>query len=294
MSIIETLNSKSILEYIDGKYKDINLESYGDGTYRSVCPLHDGAKNPSSFAIFDENNFYCFSCGSGGKLIDFVMEKEGYSFQQAITTLAKDFGYNLKQDEKYQKQMKISDEVERGIKEFEGHLGEAYDYLSKERGLSDEVIKQYHLGYWEKGNAITIPQYNIHGLPVGFLYRFLDSTPKYKNSNNNELYVKGSHLFNSNNVRKLAKRNRRLFVCEGAFDAMSMYQLGEACVAYFGISVTRNHVSLIKDLTERIEGIDIILVPDNDGKANKFVVRARELFRQIYPQANVLVADLGG
>ena len=294
MSIIDTLNNKSLVEYLES-VEHLDIEPFGDGTHRCVCPIHEQATNPTSFTVFDDSNYICFSCGSSGKLIDFVMDKYDISFQEAIEKLADIYGYDLRKDTKYKTQMQLSDEIKNGMITFEKDVNKCYSYLSNTRGLSDDIIKRFHIGYWERGNAVVIPQFNMYGLPVGFLYRFLDADAKskYKNSKNTELYIKGEHLFAMNMIRKMLKDKKVLYLCEGAFDAMSCIQMGYPSLAYFGISITKNHVNLIKEVTQRIEGIDIVLVPDNDGKADKFIPKARDLFNSIYPSANVLVADLG-
>lgn len=294
MSIVDTLNNKSLVEYIES-VEHLQIEPFGDGTYRCICPLHEGAENPTSFTVFDDSNYLCFSCGSNGRLIDYVMDKNDLSFKEAIEKLAEEYGYDLKRDVKYKTQIQLSDEINRGMIEFEKHIDKCYKYVSNSRGISDEMIKKYHIGYWEKGNAVVIPQFNMYGLPVGFLYRFLDSDAKskYKNSKNTELYVKGEHLFNLNNIRKTLKDKKCLYLCEGAFDSIACMQMGYPSLAYFGISLTKNHVNLIKEVTQRVDCLDIILVPDNDNKASKFISKARDLFNKIYPNANLLVADIG-
>lgn len=134
---------------------------------------------------------------------------------------------------------------------------------------------------------------DMYGRVATFLQRFFDrgpKDPKYKNGITNELFKKGEFLFNIPNAQKLFKKTKRLYVLEGPLDAISAYQQGEAAVAYSGITFGKDHVKLIKEITERIDGIEIILVPDNDEKAEKFIERGRDLFQTHYPQVDVRVA----
>jgi DNA primase len=256
--------------------------------------MHTNATNPTSFAVFGGNRGYCFSCGWSGDLIQYKMDKDGLEFNPAVRALCDDFGIDIDKDETYVKQQSIADRNEQYVKSWEKKVDVCYDYLTKKRGLTDETIKHYRIGWSEKGSCITIPMTNQYNQTVGFLYRFFDKQPKYKNSKANELFHKGSFLFNINNVPKLLRKTKRLWVCEGGFDSMSAYQQGEASVSYCGITFSKDHVMLIKDLTKRIDGCQIILVPDADGKACKFVSRGRELFEQNFPDANVKVAVIGG
>lgn len=285
MSIIDVLHSKDLVEYIPG------LERQSDGTYRKTCEFHDHATNPTSFAVFPhDNTAYCFSCGIHVDIIKYVMLRDGVSYGQAIETLCDDYGIDSGTDEIYKQQKSIAEKNEQWCQSYEKHLDKCYDYLTKKRGLTDEMIKLYRLGWSDRSKAVTIPMLNQYHQVVSFGYRYFDKMPKYKNGKNNELFTKGSYLFNIDKIPKLLRKNKRLYVVEGFFDSISCQQQGEASVAYCGISFSKDHVLLIKEYTQHINGVQIILVPDNDNKANKFVSRGREMFETWYPNANVKVA----
>lgn len=293
MSVVDILRNKSLSEYIQGVYPDDNLELQPDGTWRCACPLHGGS-NPMAFAVFPDNRYYCFSCCSSGDLITYVMQRENLAFFQSIELLAEKYSIDLGKDEGYRKQKDIAvDNAKRNVK-YETNLSRVYEYLIKKRGLTDETIKAFRLGSCEiQGKlALTIPMYNECGTLVAFGYRFFDTQPKYKNSKNNELFQKGSYLFNVNNAMRMIPKQKCLYIVEGHIDAMSIHQMGKPCVAYCGITFTKEHVKIIKQITERIEGVTIYLVPDNDGKADKFVERGRLLFAKHYPDANVKVVKI--
>lgn len=287
ISIIDVIRNKDLREYIP------ELSRFSDGTYRCACPIHKG-DNPTSFAVFPNNRFYCFACNESGDIIKFVMEQENLTFYEAVDKLADAFGIDTRSDETYKKQIGLSEQNERFIASCVTEVDKVRDYLTKKRGFTDEVISEYKIGYNDKLKAVVIPMFNLYNQPVAFLYRFFDKTPKYKNSKNNELFTKGEFLYNMPNAEKILRKTKRLYLVEGAFDCMSAYQQGEAAVAYCGITFTKNHVRLIREMTERIDGIQIILVPDNDGKAINKVSRARDLFRTHYSSAEIRVATLDG
>lgn len=287
ISIIDVIRNKDLREYIP------ELSRFSDGTYRCACPIHKG-DNPTSFAVFPNNRFYCFACNESGDIIKFAMEQENLTFYEAVDKLADAFGIDTRSDETYKKQIGLSEQNERFITSCVAEVDKVRDYLTKKRGFTDEVISEYKIGYNDKLKAVVIPMFNLYNQPVAFLYRFFDKTPKYKNSKNNELFTKGEFLYNMPNAEKILRKTKRLYLVEGAFDCMSAYQQGEAAVAYCGITFTKNHVRLIREMTERIDGIQIILVPDNDGKAINKVSRARDLFRTHYSSAEIRVATLDG
>lgn len=60
--------------------------------FKTYCPWHDD-RHPSLtfYERTNENRCHCFSCGRGGSVIDYVMEHEGWSFQQACQWLSSEF-----------------------------------------------------------------------------------------------------------------------------------------------------------------------------------------------------------
>ena len=59
----------------------------GRGRVRQgVCPFHDEAEG--SFTVYaDSERFYCFGCGEGGDVLDFVQKSEGLTLPAAIERL---------------------------------------------------------------------------------------------------------------------------------------------------------------------------------------------------------------
>lgn len=127
--------------------------------YMGLCPFHN-EKTPS-FSVSPKRNFcYCFSCHKGGSPVNFIMEKEGISYHDALLHLAKK--YNIRVEEK-----ELTEEERRKISEreamivantwamnyFHTNLYETQDgrdiglaYLYG-RGLTDAAIKNFKLGY---------------------------------------------------------------------------------------------------------------------------------------------------
>ena len=59
----------------------------GRGRVRQgVCPFHEEAEG--SFTVYaDSERFYCFGCGLGGDVLDFIQQAEGLSLPEAIARL---------------------------------------------------------------------------------------------------------------------------------------------------------------------------------------------------------------
>lgn len=284
-NIINQLCNKSIIEYVP------DLTLFGDGTYRCSCPIHHG-DNATSFAVFPSGSFYCFACNAhGNNVIDYVMQRDNCSIDMAVATLCSDFGLEISADDKYHETKTLADKHYAWMRSMEKDRDKIIDYLRK-RGLNDETIADYHLGYSAKLQAISIPMFDSFKRVAGFIYRYLNNTPKYKQSKNSDLLTKGEFLFGIPQAMKHLKDTKTLYLCEGAFDCMSGVQSGLCTVGYCGISVTERHVDLITKLIEPIKNSKVVLVPDNDGKASKFVIRAREFFRKRSPKTVVKVAQI--
>jgi DNA primase catalytic core len=59
-------------------------------TKKAICPFKDHEEVLESFTVYPENNtYYCFGCGRGGDVIDFIMEYYKISFTEACKTLKK-------------------------------------------------------------------------------------------------------------------------------------------------------------------------------------------------------------
>ena len=146
------------LDKLISKYA--KLEPTGKG-FKCLCPFHK-EKTPS-FHINTEMNFYfCFGCGASGNAITFLMNKEGYSYVDAVRKLGEDFNIpELLQDEP-----KIDREAEQlrndileankiAARIFMQNLEnspEAREYLEK-RGVSEEMKRRFAIGWIGDGDA---------------------------------------------------------------------------------------------------------------------------------------------
>ena len=64
----------------------VNLKSAGKKRYRGLCPFHDD-KDPSLYVYENTQSFYCFGCGFGGDVFDFLMRIQNKSFGEVLELL---------------------------------------------------------------------------------------------------------------------------------------------------------------------------------------------------------------
>ncbi|MCS7223820.1 MAG: DNA primase [Armatimonadetes bacterium] len=59
--------------------------------YKALCPFHQ-EKTPSFYLSAEKGLWYCFGCGAGGTVLDFVQKIEGLTFSDTLAKLAGELG----------------------------------------------------------------------------------------------------------------------------------------------------------------------------------------------------------
>ena len=83
-SFLEELSARNDIVDVISQY--VHLKRSG-ADYFGLCPFHN-EKTPSFSVVPRKQMFYCFGCGAGGGVINFIMRAEGLAFQDAVKTLA--------------------------------------------------------------------------------------------------------------------------------------------------------------------------------------------------------------
>jgi DNA primase len=155
-TFIDDLRRQADIARIIGDY--VQLKKKGQN-WMACCPFHE-EKTPSFSVNPSKDIFYCFGCGKGGNVFNFVMEMEHVPFPEAIKLVASKAGVPLPQmeeDKKFEARRGEADEVIRlnslALEWWEGHLeagrgeaGAAREYL-RNRGISDETRQAFRLGF---------------------------------------------------------------------------------------------------------------------------------------------------
>ena len=118
------------------------------------CPFHQ--EKTASMKIYDGNKgFYCFGCGMGGDIIDFVQQYFNLDFEQSLSKINEDFGLGLPvrgeisrskkielEKKAYQKKQKIKKQKEM-IKQAEDRYWAAFDvWLYNHNAIEDYMPRQ--------------------------------------------------------------------------------------------------------------------------------------------------------
>ena len=317
--IIEEVRMKNDIVDVVSQY--VKLTRRGS-SYFGLCPFHN-EKTPSFSVTPSKQMYYCFGCGAGGNVFNFVMEYENYSFGEALSHLADRAGVQLPRIEyssearEKAKQRETLLEINRQAAQYfyyqlrreSGQIG--YRYLT-DRGLSDETIRKFGLGYSDKfsddlykflkgkgygddqlrdsglfnvderhgmydkfWNRVIFPIMDVNNRVIGFGGRVMgEGKPKYLNSPETKIFDKSRNLYGLNVAR--TSRKPYLILCEGYMDVISMHQAGFTnAVASLGTSLTSGHASLLKRYTQ-----EVLLLYDSDEAGVKAALRAIPILRE--------------
>jgi len=142
-----------------------------------------------------------------------------------------------------------------------GYSSPAWDdfmRFSKEKGYSTEVLEKAGLiipgrekGFYDRfRNRVIFPIFDVRSKAVGFGGRVMDeSMPKYMNSPETDVYVKGRHLYGLNFAIEDIKQKDYVIIVEGYFDLIVPYQNGvKNIAATLGTALTVEQIRLIRRL----------------------------------------------
>lgn len=156
---IDAVNQRTDILSLVGEYT--RLDRRGDDWW-GCCPFHS-EKTPSFHVIPDRKMYYCFGCGAGGSVINFVMEMEKLSFVEAIEGLAKKTGIEIIYEGGLQGPALPKDTTKDELLELYDRVAGSFHYLLKStpqgeyarsylesRKISSETIDNFQLGYSPK------------------------------------------------------------------------------------------------------------------------------------------------
>jgi DNA primase len=160
LSSSEEIKNKLDIKDVIGQY--VKLQKAG-ANYRALCPFHK-EKTPSFFVSPSRQIWHCFGCGEGGDIFSFLMKIENIEFKEALKILAQKAGVKLAYENPQirSEKQRLVDINKKAAEFFEENLWknkEVIDYLIK-RGLKEETIKEFHLGWasdeWRSLSAFLI------------------------------------------------------------------------------------------------------------------------------------------
>lgn len=245
--------------------------------FTACCPFHN-EKTPSFYVSPAKGIYKCFGCGKSGTAVGFVMEHENLSYVEALKYLARKYQIEIVEKEESAEEIaqKQRNESLLLVSEYAGKffqeslaseegLAIGYQYF-KSRGLEDETIRKYGLGWapvartalaeaaraagykeefltetglcikYDDGRLVDrfydramFPIHSVSGRVIAFGGRTLRSDKniaKYVNSPSTEIYDKSRTLYGIYFAKNEISRKDKCILVEGYLDVLSMHQLG--------------------------------------------------------------------
>ncbi|MFH1867954.1 MAG: DNA primase [Candidatus Omnitrophota bacterium] len=160
---------------------------------------------------------------------------------------------------------------------------EGFIKFAKEKGVSNATLEKAGLAipgregsfYDRFRNRIIFPIFDIRSKIVAFGGRVIDdSQPKYMNSPETDIYVKGRHLYGFNLALDEIKKKDYVIIVEGYLDLIIPYQNGVTNIAAtLGTALTVEQIRLIKRFTN-----NAVIIFDADEAGEAASLRGLDLF----------------
>ena len=172
MDFVEQLKSSVDIVSVVGEY--VKLRRSGANRYMGLCPFHS-EKTPS-FTVHVVHQFYkCFSCGAGGDVVKFVMEKDGLSFYEALKSLSERYGVPMPKRSQYADEdsklrsalLAMHEQAEEAFRaNLQSQGGDAARGYIAKRGLAPETVEHFGLGYSDRSGRALVRLFEQRGFPV--------------------------------------------------------------------------------------------------------------------------------
>ncbi len=144
------------IEEVIGEF--VSLKKRGTN-HIGCCPFHN-EKTPSFYVSPSKGIFKCFGCGEAGDVVAFLKKHEHFTYPEALRWLADRYHIDIQEEEMSEEQKERQTERDGlfHVSEFAQKYFADYMYNDEmgravglsyfhSRGLSDEIIKRFGLGY---------------------------------------------------------------------------------------------------------------------------------------------------
>ncbi|MFP3949225.1 MAG: DNA primase [Longimicrobiales bacterium] len=167
--VVEEIRSRADLVDVIGEF--VRLKKSGKD-YRGLCPFHD-EKTPSFYVVPSKGFYNCFGCGASGDVFSFLMERQGMDFVEAVKWVGRRSGVEVREvrtgaeEDDHDRRLYEANAFarrfyrERLEDEEEGRAARSY---LEERGIGEEAVERYGLGYAPDGWRALKEAAATHGI----------------------------------------------------------------------------------------------------------------------------------
>ena len=281
----EPMDREQAKNEIRSRWKELySADKKGKGI---ICPLCGNGSGKDGDGIRENpksrirGGLICFKCGFSGDVFDLIQQEQGMTFPDALKSAADSLGIVL---DSYQEQsntnilnhapeparptQSVPTDYTEELRQYQAQLQRAIPYLQA-RGISFETASAYGLGYapdWRSPTALRsgknppssprliIPTCQHHYIARDTRIELTKNQAKFSKMNEGT-----PEIFNQSVLYDRTKD--KVFVVEGAIDALSLIECGADAIA---LNSTSNAERLIERLQERPTRSILLLALDND------------------------------
>lgn len=255
-TVSESYTHSHVRAILKGLGISISAETFND--FLCYCPFHSNRSTPSFSVSTTKGLYICFnpSCDASGNILELVKnlsyrnDYESLRFVQSCKTEEADFEEEL---------ASLLEEKPDFVEFSQNKLDELYNSMNNRsrnyfhsRGIGDEEIEYFRLGYSEQQDMVIVPVHSPDGLPVGLVGRSIEG----KDFKNSKKLPISKTMFNLHR----AKRNSSVIVVESSFDAIRVHAAGyDNVIATLGGHISRDNFNSMNRYFNKI-----IIMTDND------------------------------
>ncbi len=259
------------------------------GRLTAVCPFH-GDSRPSLVIYPATQSYYCFGCGAGGDVIDFMSRLHRVDFREAVALLAGAQVPTMPAGAPHPPNvavpevdpMKAAPIIETAVAFYQEAVRsrpEVPEYLAS-RGIHEGTVRRFRLGFGIPGLAPELRERNLDietahqlGLLDGDRERFAGRIIIPELVDGQATWLTGRRLTDREprylNLRfpkpllgLASAKGEAVVVTEGPFDWLTAVEWGFWAVALLGTRVPGK----VAQSLERFEDVYLVLDPDEAGR----------------------------
>lgn len=272
--LVDTYSQSHVRSILNGLGIQIHSETYND--FLCLCPFHGNRHTPSFSVSFSKGLYLCFnpSCDASGTILEMVKEishRNDFEALRWIQSLKNENTLSFDDELAYLLEDKPDFVIFDQNKLDDMHSSmlinsDAQGYLNG-RGINQELIEHFKLGYSEKQGMIIVPVHSPDGIPVGLVGRGLHEKT-FKNSRN---LPRSKTMFNLHRAKKCGGS---VIVCESSFDAIRIHGAGfPNVVATLGGYISKDNLANLNRYFSRI-----VIMTDFDNRKDHIAQNCRKCY----------------
>lgn len=308
-NILTTDDMISLLEYYGISPKQYNNKYL---IFPSIChhPNDYHSHKPKLYYYVDNKSFHCYSCGFHGDVFSLVQKLSNLSFGESLRFVCKQLNLNVKETVEKEKDNWQSlknflpnyEEIkpltiydQQILKLFENKFYQPWI----EYGISEQTLKKYQIGFYNRLSQITIPVFYNKDL-IGIRIRTTTKKDSEKGKYRPLIDLnKTIYKFPTNQVfygwdenQDVIKDTKEAWIVEGEKTVLKFDTWGyKNCLAVFGSNISKEHIKKLVNL-----GVDkIVLMIDSDfhlnntEEFNMFANKIKKLSAKLKPYFTLAV-----